>query len=335
MNCRLALYFFFVLFLFSSCDELSRKISGGNDSESESKIDISKLHFDDELAYQYIEKQCSFGPRNPGSEGHKQCADWLLLELKKYCDTAYFQEFDAVTYDGKKYKGKNIIGKWKSKESNRILLSAHWDTRPIADKDIKDKEKPILGANDAGSGVGVLLALLHSLEKSPVQLGIDIVFFDIEDYGQPENSGMTPMENSWCLGSQFWAKEAKASAQRPRWGVLLDMVGGFQATFLKEEISALYASALQNRIWNNASTLGYSMTFLGEPCGQITDDHFYVNTIAGIPTVDLIHCKTGGGGFADYHHTHADNMSSVDKKTLQMVGMTLLYTIWEESKIGQ
>ncbi len=295
--------------------------------------EASNLKFDENLAYSYIEKQVSFGPRNPGSKGHADCANWIMTTLKSLSDTVYFDEFEAITYDSKKFKGKNIVGHLNPKNPNRILLCAHWDTRPIADRDTKNQEQPILGANDAGSGVGVILAILNSLKSQPMDIGIDIVFFDIEDYGQPENSGLPPMEKSWCLGSQHWSKNTKLSTL-PRWGILLDMVGGANATFLKEELSTQYASGLQNRIWNNAETLGFKSMFISEAMGQIQDDHLYVNTLAGIPTVDIIHYKQNNEGFADYWHTHNDNLSSVDKNTIKSVGLTVLYTIFEESKFG-
>lgn len=294
-------------------------------------IDPEFLNFNEHLAYDYIDKQVSFGPRMPSSKGHEACAQWILTTLASYTDTSYFQYFDATTYDGKKHKGKNIIGKINPKNPNRILLCAHWDTRPIADHDPKNPTEPILGANDAGSGVGVILALLKNIKEKPIVLGIDIVFFDLEDYGQPENSGLPPMEKSWCLGSQYWAQNTQHSAL-PKWGILLDMVGGKDATFLKEETSMNYAGQLLNRVWVNGQKLGYEKHFLSEPMGAITDDHLYVNTLAGIPTIDIIHYKLHNGGFADYWHTHDDNMASVDKSTLKAVGRTLLYTMYEEDK---
>lgn len=297
-------------------------------------IESSYLNFDENLAYNYIDKQVSFGPRVPSTPGHKACAAWLLTTLKELSDTTYFQEFDAVTYDSKKHKGKNIIAKINPKNPNRILLCAHWDTRPIADHDPHNPAGPILGANDAGSGVGVILALLKNFQEKPVSLGIDIVFFDLEDYGQPENSGLPPMNESWCLGSQYWSKNSKHEFL-PRWGILLDMVGGKGATFLKEETSITYASNLLNRVWSHGQKLGYDMHFLSEPIGAITDDHLYVNKFGGIPTIDIIHYKLNNGGFADYWHTHDDNMKSIDKSTLKAVGRTLLYTIYEEDKLMQ
>lgn len=313
--------------------------ASGDEPQSQSdntapSVDASSLNFDETIAYNYIQKQVDFGPRNPSSKGHNECATWLLQTLKSLADTAYIQNFDAITYDAKKHKGKNIIAKTQPNNPNRILLCAHWDTRPIADHDVKNQTQPILGANDAGSGVGIILAILESLKTKQSKIGIDIVFFDLEDYGQPENSGLPPMENSWCLGSQYWSKNTKHT-YLPRWGILLDMVGGKNATFLKEELSQQFSGNLLQRLWSNAQSLGYGAYFLSEPMGQITDDHVYINTQAGIPTIDIIHYKVDNGGFADYWHTHNDNMNSVDKQTLKAVGNSVLYTIRQEENFIQ
>lgn len=327
------LFLFFISFLLTSCDSSSSSSSSSDDTSPKPSV-ANNIYFNDSLAYAYIDKQVSFGPRNPSSKGHSVCAQWILSELKKLSDTAYFQEFDAVTYDSKKHQGKNIIAKINPNQSHRILLCAHWDTRPIADHDASNPHSPILGANDAGSGVGVILAILDAFKKNSTPIGIDIVFFDLEDYGQPENSGLPPMENSWCLGSQYWSKN-NGYTTLPRWGILLDMVGGSQATFLKEQSSVTYASNLLNRVWENAGKLNHSQYFLHEPMGQITDDHYYINTLAGIPTIDIIHYKKDNGGFADYWHTHNDNMTSVDRNTLKAVGQTVVLTIREEESFIQ
>ncbi|MCE2961883.1 MAG: M28 family peptidase [Chitinophagales bacterium] len=334
MGISKVLFLVFCLFQLHSCQFFSSKEeSSSNTDTSVQPIEASYLQFDENLAYNYIDKQVSFGPRVPSTVGHKACAEWILTTLKEMTDTAYIQEFESITYDSKKHKGKNIIAKLNSKNPTRILLCAHWDTRPIADHDPKNPTGPILGANDAGSGVGVILALLQNFKEKPITLGIDIVFFDLEDYGQPENSGLTPMENSWCLGSQYWAKNTKHEFL-PRWGILLDMVGGKDATFLKEETSMNYASNLVNRVWSHGQKLGFEKHFRGES-SSVIDDHVYINKLAGIPTIDIIHYKLNNGGFADYWHTHDDNMSSVDKSTLKAVGKTLLNTIYEEDKYMQ
>jgi hypothetical protein len=326
------LVFFFNL---SSCQYFQSKNEGNDQADkSVQSIEATSLNFSEELAYNYIDTQVSFGPRRPDSKGHQECGQWLLKTLSALSDTAYIQEFDAITFDAKKHKGKNIIGKLNPKNPNRILLCAHWDTRPMADQDLKAPHMPILGANDAGSGVGVILALLQSLKEKPITIGIDIVFFDLEDYGRPQNSDLPPMNDDWCLGSQYWSKNT-IHTSLPRWGILLDMVGGKDATFLKEETSMTYAPNLVNRVWGHAQSLGYAHHFLSEPMGAITDDHLYINTLAGIPTIDIIHYKLNNGGFADYWHTHLDNMQSVDKQTLKAVGKTVLYTIYEEDKYLQ
>lgn len=317
----------FVLSL-NSCQLFESK----NQSDQISASTIKSPVFDESKAYQYIEKQVSFGPRVPSSSGNIACASWLLETMKKTADTAYFQEFEAITYDGKKHLSKNIIAKINPTNPHRILLSAHWDTRPIADQDTKDQNKPILGANDGGSGVGVLLAIMDAVKTQKLSLGIDIILWDIEDYGQPENSEFLPMEHSYCLGSQYWAKNFSGIA--PRFGVNLDMVGGKNATFQKESISMLYASNLVQRVWGIAEQLGYSNYFISKDGSSITDDHFYVNTLARIPMIDVIHTDSEKG-FADYWHTHNDNMGSVDKNTLKAVGQTMLQLIYEEDLIKE
>lgn len=305
------------------------------DQDSEgtlSPIEANELRFDENLAYSYIEKQVSFGPRVPSSSQHAACAEWIIEELSKIADTAYIQEFEAVTFDGKKHKGKNILAKLNPSNPNRIQLAAHWDTRPMADQDVSNQGIPILGADDAGSGVGIILSLIRTLKEKKVNIGVDIAFFDIEDYGQPQNSGLPPMEHSWCLGSQYWGKNYKEEF-RPRWGILLDMVGSKSASFSKEEISMLYAPNLVNRIWNIASGLGYDEMFKESTPFTIEDDHVYMNTLAAIPTVDIINYRSEANKFGEHWHTHRDNIDIIDKKTLKVVGNVLELLILEEDRI--
>ena len=322
--------FIFLLFLsltFSSCQFFESKTE-----TQDQGLDLTKIpKFNKDLAYQYIEKQVSFGPRVPSMASHQACADWILSVLKASADTAYFQEFETKTYDQKTHKGKNIIAKINPQNPVRIMLSAHWDTRPVADQDPKDPKKPILGANDGASGVGVILALLESFKEKKPAIGIDIVLFDIEDYGQPENSGFPEMQDSYCLGSQYWSKN-KTNDFPIRYGVLLDMVGGFNATFYKEGTSMMFAPNLVHRIWGIASDMGYSSYFKSQVGPAITDDHSYVNSIGQIPMIDIIHLnKEGESAFAHYWHTHKDDMSSVDKNALDAVGNVLLYWIFDEN----
>jgi len=278
-------------------------------------------NFNADSAYVYIEKQVSFGPRVPNTEPHRKCALWIEKMLKRWSDTTYIQAFDAKSYKGEIWKAKNIIGSFNPKNPERLLLCAHWDTRPQADQDPKDPFTPSDGANDGASGVGVLLEIARQLHAQKPALGIDIVLFDVEDGGTNGNEA----ENSWCLGSQFWAKQPHVPDYRAKNGILLDMVGAKNAVFAREGMSAMFDNNFLGRVWNTASKLGYANYFINYSKDGITDDHVYISQILNIPTIDIIDfdAKTPSG-FGAYWHTHGDNMSTIDKKTLTAVGRTVL-----------
>jgi Zn-dependent M28 family amino/carboxypeptidase len=205
-----------------------------------------------------------------------------------------------------------------------VLLCAHWDTRPFADQDIKDQDKPILGANDGASGVGVLLEIAAVLKKQPVEIGVDIVLFDAEDWG--DNSGA--VENSYCLGSQFWAKNPHVPSYKADFGILLDMVGAPNAVFGFEGYSLAEAQTYLSMVWSSANNAGYSGYFKNFERGYVTDDHVYVMKHLKIPMIDIIDCDLNTSShFGKYWHTHADNMNAIDKNTLKAVGQTLLDVI--------
>lgn len=288
--------------------------------------------FNEDSAYAFVAKQVSFGPRVPGTKGHAQCADWLLATLKRFSPEVMVQKGEVKTFDGKTFQLKNIIAHFNPKASRRIMLSAHWDTRPFADQDSKDQNKPIDGANDGASGVGVLLELARQFnQKLPADIGVDIFLWDLEDYGQPENSDYPEMEDSYCLGSQFWAKQPHKPGYTAAYGILLDMVGGPGAQFVLEEVSVRYAGNQMARLWGIAQQIGYQNYFLNVQGSPIIDDHYYINMIAKIPTFDIIHRDgQSPSGFAPYWHTHRDNLDNVSKPTLKAVGQTVLTTLWNE-----
>lgn len=215
------------------------------------------------------------------------------------------------------------MSRYKPELNNRILLCAHYDTRPFADKDSRDRNKPIEGANDGASGVAVILEIARQISLIQPAIGVDIVFFDLEDYGQPEQTMLAPKENTWCLGSQYFVKNFPWNENKPVEGILLDMVGAEDAVFPKEGVSMQYASGLVNEIWKTARLLGFSNYFINEMTSGITDDHLYLNR-AGIPTVNIIHINPYTGQFGNFHHTHRDNLSIISKKTLEAVGQTLI-----------
>src|SRR5574344_91982 len=288
--------------------------------------------FSADSAFAFVKKQTDFGPIFPNSEAHSLCADYLYKQLENYCDTVIIQQFTTKAYNGTTLNGKNIIGSFGIGKTNRIVLAAHWDSRHVADHDpvVANRNKPIDGANDGASGVGVLLEIARQLSIKVPTVGIDIVFFDAEDYGVPE--GVTAPDGEWGgLGSQYWAKNPHVSGYRANYGILLDMVGAEDAVFHYEYFSSYYAQDVLTKIWTTAYKFGFGNYFLAEKSHPITDDHYYVNTIAGIPMVDIIHqVSSSETGFTSTWHTLSDNIQHIDKTTLAAVGKTVLAVIYEE-----
>jgi Zn-dependent M28 family amino/carboxypeptidase len=290
--------------------------------------------FNPDSAYEFVAKQVAFGPRVPNTVPHAECALFLAEKLTEFGALVTVQEAKLKAYDNTIYDAKNIIGSFNPDHPDRIILCAHWDTRHVADHD-PDKSRrlePIDGANDGGSGVGVLLEIARQIGLNPLNYGVDIIFFDAEDQGTPEflNSHANTA-NTWCLGSQYWSKNPHKKGYSARYGILLDMVGAEDAVFPMEGYSMQFAPDLVNKVWSLASKMGYSNYFVFERSAPVTDDHFFINTLAGIPCIDIIHYRPGMyGGFGKFWHTHNDNMSSIHKPTLHAVGRVVLEHIYQQ-----
>ncbi len=309
----------------------SCKKSDATDDESVTETTVMQKApiFVEDSAFKFIEKQVSFGPRVPGTKQHKACGEWLQAKLKQYGATVYTQDFVGTAYDGVKRNSKNIIGSLNPTAKTKILLAAHWDTRPIADQDDTDKNKPIDGAIDGGSGVAVALELARLIHAYPLKndIGVDIIFFDNEDNGAPD----TFSDNDpkwWCLGSQYWAANKHIPNYSAYYGILLDMVGGKNTFYLKEGLSMQMASSVVENVWSTAAKLGYSKYFKNENGSSFTDDHVPVNMVAKIPMIDII--STDGQNFGSFWHTHDDNLGNVSKEHLKAVGQTVLQVIYNE-----
>jgi hypothetical protein len=290
--------------------------------------------FKADSAYHYIAQQVAFGPRIPGSESSQNTLQFLVAKLKSYGWTVTEQPFTAFRYDGKKLQGTNIIAQFQPAVAKRILLAAHWDARSIADKDSVRKNEPIDAANDGASGVGVLLEIarnLHEAKNKPA-VGVDIVLFDLEDHGEPDDYTGEHKPNSWALGSQHWAANLVPANYKAYYGILLDMVGGKGAMFPHEGSSMQYAPGIVRSVWATAADLGYSNLFVDQDAFGISDDHTAVNEIAKIQMIDIIDLRASNGGFefGSFHHTHADNLANIDKSTLKAVGQTLLQVLYRE-----
>lgn len=318
-------------------------LSCGNDKQDTQKkeqktsptktefIAIEKPEFNADSAYLYIKQQVDFGPRFPNNEAHTKCADFLRKKLSTIGLETQIQEGKATTFNNKNITIKNIIGSYKPEIQKRILLFAHWDTRPFADHDVKDKAKPILGANDGASGVGILLEVARQLVINQPEIGIDIIFFDAEDYGQPSSLMIQSNSDSWCLGSRYWAKNPHKANYSANFGILLDMVGNSDPQFTKESISMKYAPQVVNKVWDVAARLGYQHIFVNKETYFVgIDDHQPINEIMGIPSIDIIHYEESTGNFHHSWHTHDDNMNVIDKSTLKIVGETILAVIYQE-----
>lgn len=317
----------------SSCQSSKTLTKGATENSATLTYKQISPQFDADSAYMFVKKQVDFGPRTPNSAAHIECGDYLAAKLQEYGAQVIEQKTILNTYNGIALDARNIIGVYNPDKEKRILLFAHWDTRPFADQD-KDKTKrmqPILGANDGASGVGVLLEIARQLNQLPVEIGIDIVFFDAEDWGQPSYERNHVPGNWYCLGSQYWAENPHTANYRANFGILLDMVGGTNATFYKEGYSVEYASNITEKVWRLASRLGYGEYFINKKGGYITDDHVAVNQHHRAPSINIIQSSDDTQhGFGNYWHTHNDNMDIIDTATLKAVGQTVLEVIYTE-----
>lgn len=287
--------------------------------------------FNADSAYTYTDNQVAFGPRVPNTEAHKACGDYLISELKRHGAELFVQETTLTAWDGTRLEARNIIGSYNPENKKRILLFAHWDTRPYADRDPNPANhyKHIDGADDGASGVGVLLEIARQINQKMPAAGIDIIFFDAEDYGEPVFSKKF-MEDTYCLGSNFWAKNPHVRNYRADFGILLDMVGAKDALFYKEGYSMQYAAPIVEKVWNTARNLGFGRFFVNTNIGGITDDHIYVHRGRNIPCIDIINQEKGTDhGFGHYWHTVNDTMENIDKETLNAVGQTVLEVIYK------
>ena len=321
-----------LLIVLVSCDFSPAKTS--NAEKKKKKTIIPTPVFSGDSAYLYVQEQVDFGPRVPNTETHKRCSEYLAAKLKEFGAEVIVQEAEVTAWDNTLLNAKNIIGQYKPEIKNRVLLFAHWDTRPYADHcpDESRQNEPILGANDGGSGVGVLLEIARQLNKTPLPFGVDIIFFDAEDYGEPDHIEIqNHKQDTWCLGSQYWGKNPHVKNYYARFGILLDMVGAQNAKFHRELYSKHFAPRFQKKIWNTAHKIGYGDYFIFEDGGTITDDHVYVNKHLNIPCVNIIQFDPNSEtSFGTYWHTHDDNMGIIDKNTLKAVGQTVLEYIYSE-----
>ena len=278
--------------------------------------------FSGENAFQHLIKQCSFGPRNPGSEGHKNTLNYYLNTFKGLADTVFTQSFeDEMPRTRAKVKMNNVIAQFNSESNKQIMISAHWDTRPWADTgSIMKKEMPILGANDGASGVAVIIELAYIFKQNPPPIGVSLVLFDAEDYGVPGDSW------TYCKGSQYFARNLPISY--PEYGINIDMIADRQPEFYIERISYQQNASLVLELWELSEELGLK-AFKKQAKDSIFDDHVPLYEIAGIPAINIIDFDYPNDK-TNYWHTHNDIVQNCSPNGLYQVGTLLVNHIYNK-----
>ncbi|UYQ92937.1 M28 family peptidase [Chitinophaga horti] len=310
--------------LLAACQTKPKPAENNNETATTTINTAGVPAFSADSAYSYVAKQVAFGPRVPGTKAQKECAAWLIQTLRPLSDTLYVQETTVTGPQKQKLPCINLVASFNPGAKDRVLILAHWDTRPWGDQDAFDKKTAIDGADDGGSGVGVMIELARQFQQKKPAVGIDLLFTDVEDYG------VSGVEDSYCLGTQYWAKNPHVKGYKANYGILLDMVGARGSQFFMEGFSKRDAYGPMKMFWDVANQLGYSQfRYENAQDVAITDDHYYVNTLTGIPTYDIIALQQNGD-FAPHWHTANDNMQIIDKSTLKAVGQSLLQVLYTQ-----
>ena len=307
---------------FSSCSEKKVEVSK---PLYELQTNVVIPTFEAKSAFQYIKEQIKFGPRNPNSMAHAAALNYLTNTLSKFTQTVIKQPFTYTGYNGEKLQFTNIIAKFNPKNKNRIMICAHWDSRPRSEhaKDPAKRKLPVLGANDGASGVGVILELARILSKNKIDYGIDLVLFDGEDYGLESDLP------NFSLGSKYYSSKIMNDTY-PAFAVLLDLVGDKDAQFPIESNSKNYAPDIVNMFWNKAAEIGADKFTFGVS-QPIYDDHIPLNQ-AGIKTINIIDSELIGANTLverrNYWHSDKDTIENIGVETLQQVGDVLTNIIY-------
>ena len=322
-------FYLFTFLLLHSCGNLRKQTT----EESASMQPVGPV-FCADSAYQYCQTQCDFGPRTMNSKAHDDCEQWIISKFKGFGMEVIPQKAVLKGFDGTSLNSTNIIASYCPDIADRLLLCAHWDSRPWADNDPDEtnQKTPVMAANDGASGVAVMLEIARLLSQDTLKLGVDFICFDAEDWGVPQWSDADYDGDSWALGAQYWSANPHKKGYKARFGILLDMVGGQGAQFYKEPVSVQYAGNVVDKVWRAAQVVGYGSMFPTQTGTGVTDDHVPVNTKAKIPTIDIIpfypNCEQSS--FGPTWHTVNDDMAHIDKNTLQAVGQTLIQVLFSE-----
>lgn len=287
------------------------------DSEAEAgprPLELKDIPFDGAQAYEYLKQICNLGPRMSGSAGMQAQQELLLKHFAKFGAETELQKFKVRhPREGSAVPMANLIARWRPDRTERILLCAHYDTRPFPDRDRVDPQGVFLGANDGASGVALLMELARHMPELGGEAGVDFVLFDGEELVYSDN-------DEYFLGSTYFARDY--AARRPRgayrWAVLLDMVGDADLRILQEVNSLRWSDTrpLVESIWSTARKLGVR-EFIARRGHDLRDDHLPLHEIAGLPACDIIDF--------DYPawHTRADTPAKCSALSLAKVGWVI------------
>lgn len=282
--------------------------------------------FDAARAFADVERQVAFGPRVPGTDAHAAQLNWMTARLDSLGLVVDRQRvaFADPADSTRVFEGTNVVAAFRPQARRRVVLAAHWDSRPVADNDPDPsrRSEPVMGANDGGSGVAVLLEIARLLIDSPPpgDTGVDLVFFDLEDLGETTGDSL---DVPYAAGSELFM-QANPS-YRPAWGILLDMVGDENLRIPREGFSQRYAPAVLDRVWAAARRVG-SPAFLDEVGTPVQDDHIAFLS-RGIPVIDLIHTP-----FPETWHTTFDTPERMSAESLGQVGRVVIEALWTDAE---
>jgi glutaminyl-peptide cyclotransferase len=276
--------------------------------------------FDGQTAFGYIQTQVAFGPRVPGTDAHEKMANWLDSLLRQRADTVIVQRWNHVTTSRDTLPLRNFIARFNPSAAKRLLLLAHWDSRPVSDSPVsRDSSHAVVGANDGGSGVALLLGVADVLKRSPPAIGVDLLFVDGEDYGD-----FTKAPGDVLIGSRYYGAHHPPGAQ-PLYAVLFDLVADKDLQIYQEGNSLVGAPEVVELVWDTAKDLGYGGYFIASPRHTLIDDHLELQK-AGIRAIDVVDF--------DYPawHTQYDTIDKVSAASLQVVGDVAVQLVRRESE---
>ena len=295
--------------------------------DSVSRLRGSQTAFNGDSALAYARAQVAFGPRVPGTPAHRAAGDWIVAQMRARADSVEVQEWTHTTQTGQKLPMRNVIARFRPEQNDRVLYVTHWDSRPTADSDrnLGARQRPIDGANDGASGVGLFVALADVFKKTPPTVGVDLLFVDGEDWGQFEDINDSTKNKDVLIGSQYFARTLPPT-YKPIFGVVWDMIGDKALNIRQEGHSISGAPEVVSRVWGVAKELGYGKYFLDESTGGITDDHLPLirKGLRVIDVIDINYCSDGAtncdGGPTNLHHTIGDTIDRISAKSLKIVG---------------